>query len=128
MKTFLLILTAALGVASGAAHAQYTGPSAAAKTAPGAAPAAAASNVKALLANAKDDTVVSLQGRIVRHLGGEKYRFADSTGEIDLDIDADKWPANTPIDDKVQVKLQGEYDKKLIGNSEIDVERIEKIQ
>lgn len=121
-KTFPLIL-AALIAASGIAHAQYTGPSAkgVAKTAPAVAPG----TVKALLASGKDDTAVSLQGRIVRHLGGDKYRFADSTGEITVEIDDDQWPANTPVDDKVQVRIQGEFDKDLVGDPEVEVDRIE---
>jgi uncharacterized protein (TIGR00156 family) len=124
MKTSALILAALVGASSSFAHAQYTGPTAAKGNPPSAA-TVAPSTVRALLANGKDDTNVSLQGRIVRHLGGEKYRFADSSGEISVEIDAKTWPANTPIDDKAQVRLQGEFDKGLVGEPEVDVERIE---
>ena len=128
MKTTHWIFVATLAAASAASHAQYVGP--APNKGAGVASAAngAPTTVRALLASGKDDTVVSLQGRIVRHLGGDKYRFADSSGEIDLEIDADKWPANTPIDDKVQVRVHGEFDKNLLTAPEIDVERIEKLK
>jgi uncharacterized protein (TIGR00156 family) len=97
-------------------YAQYAGPG----IAPG--------TVRALLAEGKDDMAVNLQGRIVRHLGSDKYRFADSTGEITLEIDAKIWPANTPVDDKTEVRVHGEYDKPLIGEPEVEVTRIEKLQ
>jgi uncharacterized protein (TIGR00156 family) len=129
MKTSPLILAALIGASSGFAYAQYTGPSGAKGAAPGAAaPSAVPSTVRALLASGKDDMVVNLQGRIVRHLGGEKYRFADSTGEITVEIETEQWPANTPIDDKAQVRLQGEFDKDLIGEPEIEVKNIEKLK
>jgi uncharacterized protein (TIGR00156 family) len=114
MKTPLLIL-AALACASNS-HAQYVGPT------------VAPSTVRALLADGKDDMAVNLQGKIVRHIGGEKYRFADSTGEITLEIDAQYWPANTPVDGTTEVRIHGEYDKELLGEPEIDVKRIEKLQ
>lgn len=102
-------------VFASASYAQYVGPT----TAP--------TNVRALLADGKDDMLVSVQGKIVQHLGGDKYRFADSTGEITVEIDNKYWPANTPIDEKMNVRLHGEYDKDLIGQPEIDVKRMEKL-
>jgi uncharacterized protein (TIGR00156 family) len=128
MKTSTIVLAALIGASSSFAYAQYTGPSAAKGAASGAAQTVAPSTVRALLANGKDDLAVSLQGRIVRHLGGEKYRFADSTGEINVEIDAKRWPANTPIDDKAMVRVYGEYDKALVGEPEIEVERIDMLK
>jgi uncharacterized protein (TIGR00156 family) len=116
MKTSPLIFAALIGVSGSFAHAQYAGPT------------VAPSTVRALLADGKDDMAVNLQGKIVRHLGGDKYRFADSTGEITVEIDARQWPANTPIDDKAQVRLHGEFDKDLIGEPEIEVKSIEKLK
>lgn len=131
MKTASVMLMALMSVASSAALAQYTGPSTGKSVLPGAlkgTPAAvAATNVKALAA-LKDDARVSLQGRIVRHLGGDNYRFADSSGEIDVEIDTEHWPANTPIDDKAEVRISGEYDKGLISKPKVEVERLEKIK
>lgn len=132
MKTTTLLFTAMLGLASASAMAQYTGPSTGKSIIPNTSktmPAAVAqTNVKALMASGKDDTQVSLQGRIIRHMGGEKYRFADSTGEIDLEIDNELWPANSPIDDKSEVRVTGEYDKDLVSKPKVEVERIEKLK
>jgi uncharacterized protein (TIGR00156 family) len=114
MKTYLLMFSMLACLSN--SYAQYAGPS----IAPG--------NVRALLADGKDDMPVNLQGRIVRHMGSDKYRFADSTGEITLEIDAKIWPANTPVDDKTEVRVHGEYDKSLIGEPEVEVTRIEKLQ
>lgn len=131
MKATSIIITALLGAASSSALAQYTGPSTGKSIIPGttksAAPAAAATTVRALTASGKDDTMVSLQGRIIRHVGGDKYRFADSTGEIDLEIETEHWPANTPIDDTSKVRITGEYDKGLTHKPRVEVERIEKL-
>lgn len=116
MKKPLFALAAlATLVAATASHAQYTGPT------------ATPTNVRALLADGKDDMAVVLQGKIVRHSGSDKYRFADSTGEITLEIDAKRWPANLPIDEKMEVRIHGELDKSLMGEAEVDVERIEKV-
>lgn len=129
MKTSTWILASLVGLSSSFAHAQYVGPTTAPSAAPGAATAkVASSTVKALLATGKDDAQVSLQGKIVRHLGGENYRFADSSGEIDLEIEAKHWPANTPIDDKTEVRVQGEFEKGLVRKPRIEVERIEKLK
>jgi uncharacterized protein (TIGR00156 family) len=114
MKAPLLILAALVFASS--SHAQYVGPT------------VAPSTVRALLADGKDEMAVNLQGKIVRHIGGEKYRFADNTGEITLEIDAKYWPASTPIDGKTEVRIHGEYDKEWLGEPEIDVKRIETLQ
>ena len=63
----------------------------------------------------------------MRHLGSDKYRFADSTGEITLEIDSKTWPANMRVDEKMEVRVHGEYDKDLIGEPEVDVTTIEKL-
>lgn len=132
MKTTPLLFLALLAAASGSATAQYTGPSDGKGAIPGTTKSAVAnvalSNVRALIATGKDDSHVLLQGRIVRHLGGDKYRFADSTGEIDLEIEGELWPANTPIDDKAQVRITGEYDKGRIAKPKVEVERIEMVK
>lgn len=130
MKATSWMIAALMSVASSAALAQYTGPGAGKTVVPGtakAAPAAAATTVKALLASGKDDTMVTLQGRVVRQTGGDRYHFADATGEIEIEVDSDIWPANTPIDDKAQVRIVGEYDKNLVGKPKVEVERIEKM-
>ncbi len=116
---------------SGSALAQYTGPSpgqSAIKKALTPNRTVVPMTVATLTASGKDDAWVSLQGRIVRHTGGDNYRFADSSGEIDVEIDTEHWPANTPIDDKAEVRITGEYDKGLLNKSKVEVDRIEKVK
>ncbi len=128
----LTFVAMAIATVSAGAQAQYTGPSAGKSIIPGvkkAAPQAVPlTTVRALTTAGKDDTAVSLQGRIVRHLGGDKYRFADATGEIDLEIEDEHWPANLPIDDKAEVRVTGEFDKGLVSKPKVEVDRIDKIK
>ena len=131
MKTTALIFVALTGIASSSALAQYTGPSVGKGIVPSTAKSSAANvaitTVRALTASGKDDTIVSLQGKIARHLGGDNYRFVDSTGEVDVEIESEHWPANSPIDDKTEVRIVGEYDKGLISKPKVEVDRIEKV-
>jgi uncharacterized protein (TIGR00156 family) len=131
MKAACLAFMAMLGV-SGNALAQYTGPSDGKKVIPGSAKKAphkvALTTVRALMATGKDDTEVSLEGRIVRHIGGDKYNFADSTGDIELEIETEHWPDNTPIDDKTEVRIIGEYDKGLTHSPKVEVNHIVKLK
>ncbi len=131
MKAASMALMAML-VVSGSALAQYTGPSDGKKVIPGSAKKpphkAALTTVRALMATGKDDTEVSLEGRINRHIGGDKYNFADSTGEIELEIETEHWPDNTPIDDKTIVRIIGEYDKGLTHSPKVEVSHIVKLK
>lgn len=111
MKNPILVL--ATIAASIPAYAQYVGPSIPPTT------------VGALLSSGKDDQSVLLQGRLIRHLGGEHYRFSDGTGEISVELEQELWPNGVKIDDQTVVKLYGEYDKDMIGDPEIEVDRIE---
>lgn len=107
------MIIAGLLASASVSHAQYAGPTIAPTT------------VNALLESGKNDQQVVLQGRIVRHNGGENYRFADSTGEMEIEIDAKNWPANTPIDANTEVRVHGEYEKELFGEAEIEVTQLE---
>jgi len=110
------VLIAGMLLCAASSHAQYTGPG------------IALSTVRALLAEGKDDMAVSLQGRIVRHMGLDKYRFADHTGEITLEIDPKIWPATMRVDENTEVRVHGEYEKAVIGKPEVDVTNIEKLR
>ncbi|MFM2667480.1 NirD/YgiW/YdeI family stress tolerance protein [Vibrio mediterranei] len=72
-----------------------------------------------------DDMPVTLTGHIIASLGGEMYLFSDSTGEITVEIDHDKWVGQsaTPSD---RVQLFGEIDKNISG-VKIDVDAIKVI-
>lgn len=114
MKHLAAVLTVALAVLPAAAHAQYAGPSALTTT-----------TVKDLVANGKDDQHVQLQGRIVKHIGGEDYEFADATGTIRVEIDDKLWAAGRPVTDKNEVKVTGEFERKWSGRLKVDADRIE---
>lgn len=114
MNHLARILTVALAVLPAAVHAQYMGPSALTTT-----------TVKELLANGRDDQHVQLQGRIVRHVGGEDYEFADATGAISVEIDDKLWVGRPPVGDKDRVKLIGEFERKWSGRVKVDVDHVE---
>ena len=73
----------------------------------------------------RDDSKVILRGNILQHLGGEKYLFADKSGNITIEIEHDEWGGQiiAPAD---KVEIQGEVDKDW-NSVEIDVKRIMKI-
>ncbi|MET3230969.1 UNVERIFIED_ORG: uncharacterized protein (TIGR00156 family) [Burkholderia sp. 1263] len=113
-----MIVACLLAAPAIGAQAQYKGP--------GAEPTA--TSVKQLLDGGRDDQSVVLRGRLVKQLGGDRYQFADSTGQIQVDIDHRRWPAGQPISDTSLVELRGEYDKELVGTSEVDVHEIRVIK
>ncbi|AOK20273.1 hypothetical protein WT26_31370 [Burkholderia cepacia] len=117
MKQLARILTIALAVLPAAVYAEYTGPSTLTTT-----------TVKELLANGKDDQHVQLQGRIVKHAGGEDYEFADATGTIRVEIDPKLWAAGQPVSDKNEVKLTGEFERKWSGRVKVDADRIDVVR
>lgn len=69
-----------------------------------------------------DDAWVTLRGNITQRLTEDNYIFKDSTGEIQVDIDHDKWLGQkvSPTD---LVEITGEVDKDW-SKTEIDVKRI----
>lgn len=77
----------------------------------------------AAASEARDNTNVVLQGKIVKKLKNDLYEFRDKTGSISVEIDDDAWPAQ-PISEQNLVKLYGEVDRDLFDR-EIDVDIIE---
>lgn len=121
-----IILTLVLATSAVGAFAQYTGPGANAPdtTTSGTTP----TTVKQLLDSGKDDQHVTLRGHITRSVGDEKYEFADSTGQVLVEIDGKRWPAGHPVNEKSTVELTGKYDKELVGKSKVEVKEIKIIQ
>lgn len=114
LKTIALSIgLSALVATATVANAQYTGPTNAAPI-----------TVKQLLETGKDEQFVTLRGHLVKRIGDDEYLFADSTGEIEVDIDDEAFPAQQPIDPNTEVELTGEFDKELIGKPEIDVAQV----
>ena len=69
-----------------------------------------------------DDMPVTLTGHIKASLGGEKYLFADTTGEVTVEIDHDKWLGQSATPE-TKVQLVGEIDKEISG-VKVDVDVI----
>ena len=108
---FLIVLAGTLP-----ALAQYVGPNGVTIT------------VKQVLDSGKDDDLVILKGYILRRLEDNTYLFSDATGEINVKILPEYWPAGYKIDDKTKVEISGEYDKHFFKANEIDVNDIIKIE
>ena len=103
----------------------YTGPSTKAApsgyTGPSSVPLMKA---KDLLDKGKDDQHARLQGRLLSHKGGDDYEFADQSGKITVEIEAEHFPAGVSIDHNTVVELTGEFDKETFGESSFDVKQI----
>jgi uncharacterized protein (TIGR00156 family) len=114
----LLTIAAAPASAQGtqAGQSGYTGPS----TVP-------LMSVRQLLDQGKDDQHVTVRGKLVRHIGGDRYVLADSTGEMQVDIDKRYFPQGQTIDANDTVELTGEFDKETFGTSELDVKQVKVI-
>lgn len=97
------------------AMANYSGPSAGAQHQTG--------DVSKAL-NARDDTRMILEGRVTKHLGGDKYTFQDRTGSMVVEIDR-KAMQGIKFDDKTRVRLYGEVDSEKQRKNEFDVSRVE---
>jgi uncharacterized protein (TIGR00156 family) len=74
-----------------------------------------------LLAHGKDDQYLTLRGRITQYLGDEDYLFVDPTGSIRLEIDHDKFPRDKQVGADTMIEITGEYEKKMIGHSKVEV-------
>jgi len=75
--------------------------------------------------NLRDDSKVVLQGRILRAVGNEKYIFADNTGEITVEIDAEVW-RDLSVSENDLVEIYGEIDRD-DRRVEVDVKFIRRI-
>ena len=74
-----------------------------------------------------DDTLVVLQGQIVKALGDDKYQFTDETGEIILDIDQEDFDGVTVTEGEI-IQITGDIDKEMMKPAEVDVKQIKKIK
>ncbi len=74
-----------------------------------------------------DDTLVVLQGQIVKALGDDKYQFTDETGEIILDIDQEDFDGVTVTEGEI-IQITGDIDKEMMKPTEVDVKQIKKIK
>ena len=72
---------------------------------------------------APDDTVVAIEGFIVKQLTQETYTFQDDTGQISIEIDQEDMPVQK-ITPKTKLKIYGEIDTEMMTR-QISVERME---
>ena len=108
----VIVLVAALLAApalAAPAAAGYTGPGPAVMT---------VAQAKSL----RDDAQVTLQGNIIRSLGGKKYLFQDATGTITVEIKTNRWEG-LQVGPESRVEIHGELDKDW-SSVEVEVERI----
>ncbi|CTQ10749.1 TPA: YgiW/YdeI family stress tolerance OB fold protein [Klebsiella variicola subsp. variicola] len=99
-------------VSSTAQGGGFTGPSGAVTT---------VANAKSL----RDDTWVTLRGKITERISDDLYKFQDASGVINVDIDHKRWNGVT-VGPQDTVEIQGEVDKDW-NSVEIDVKQIRKI-
>lgn len=109
----------ALLTLSTAATAQYTGPG---TRDPAHQPVLR--TVAEVLARPVDDQHVELTGTLVRQTGRETFQFRDASGEIQVEIDREDFPANQPVGPDTRVTLRGEVETRVLRAPEIDVERL----
>lgn len=57
-----------------------------------------------------DESMVSLEGKIIKRIKKDKYQFQDNTGTMTVEIDKDVWKGQTVSPNDV-VMLHGELDK-----------------
>ena len=74
--------------------------------------------------NMKDEAYVTLNGKIVKKIGSEKYLFEDQSGSIDIEIDDKDWRGLVVGPDDVVI-IEGEVDKGWT-KLEIEVDNIRK--
>ena len=73
----------------------------------------------------KEDTQVTLRGKIERHVGGENYLFRDASGSIEVEIDSDQWAGQTVAPQDL-VEIFGKVEKHFKA-VEIDVKKLRKL-
>ena len=112
-KLLIASLLTGLAVIIGSTNAQYVGPGAT-KSAP---------NVAVILKNPVDDMIVVLRGKLIKKLSGEKYTFSDGTGEIVVEIDNHRFPAQE-VTETTTVEIHAEVDKDFFGKPELEAERV----
>ena len=89
-------------------------------------PQAQGANTVAGALKARDDTMVTLKGNIIRQVAHEKYEFKDSTGVMIVEIDDDKWNGLSVGPNDV-VEIYGEVDSEIYRKNEVDVKFIKKV-
>ena len=111
-KLLVPLVAAGLLMGSVAVQAQFSG---------GQQPAV--TTVKMIKDSGKDDQLVTIEGKIIKQVKKDDYIFQDATGQIVVDIDAKVFAGQKVTPDNV-VRLEGEIDKELMREPEVDVHKL----
>jgi uncharacterized protein (TIGR00156 family) len=106
---------------TGAALAQYTGPSEAGNG--GSDDKYTQTTIQAIIDNPNDGDYVVLEGTLVRKLDDEMYVLSDGTTEIYIEIDEDDFP-NSEVSDTTRVRIEGEVDTHILRDADIEADRV----
>jgi len=87
-------------------------------------PSGQLSTVKQLIDQGWDDQKAVLRGRIVSRDGKKHYTFDDGTAQIRVEIEDKRFPFGQVINDKTEVELFGEFERKGWGRVEFDVDML----
>lgn len=79
----------------------------------------------AQLKDAADDSWVTLEGKLIKHLGGETYLFRDTSGEVEVEVDEDVWRGVEVGPDDL-IRVRGEVDHSW-NKTEVEIEKLEKV-
>ncbi|ANB67396.1 MULTISPECIES: YgiW/YdeI family stress tolerance OB fold protein [Aeromonas] len=79
----------------------------------------------AQLKDLADDNWATLEGKLVKHLGGENYLFRDASGEVEVEVDQDVW-RGTEVGPDDQIRIRGEVDHSW-NKTEVEVKTLEKV-
>lgn len=101
------------GLLVSSSHAAYEGPGA----------VVASTTLADILKNPVEDQRVTLQGKLLKKIGKEKYLFSDGQNSITAEID-DKDMQHITVTESSTVEITGEVDKKLFGPPEVEVDHI----
>ena len=123
MRTLMLTTGIIFGL-SGAAFAQYSGPS---ETKDDSKDAYETATIADIMADPKDGMHVTLEGMLVRKMSDEMYVLSDGTNEINVEIDEDDFP-NSEVSETTKVKIEGEVDTHLTRDADIEADRVEIMQ
>lgn len=74
------------------------------------------------LKEAKDDSIVMLEGKIIKQVGNDEFIFQDATGEVEVEIGRRAWKGQqiTPND---TVQIRGKVDQEW-NKTEITVKQV----
>ncbi|WP_330543237.1 NirD/YgiW/YdeI family stress tolerance protein [Aeromonas hydrophila] len=79
----------------------------------------------AQLKDLADDSWATLEGKLVKQLGGENYMFRDASGEVEVEVDQDVWRGIEVGPDDL-IRIRGEVDHSW-NKTEVEVESLEKV-